>query len=237
MGPSSPSAPRCPKTSPRLSLPGLGLAAAVLAAAPLVPRWQERAEILSRIATLESLPQGLSLHAHDFAGTSPAAPLVISGAQLASWQTVGGCGAGSATGIGGIKWIGRNVRGGLVTLQTQANYTQYGNGHSYAVNNQISSDLTESLTLGVVIPYLYKYIDNYYELGYDLSNQGLGDVNLLLTGRLGAIKATSVTLSLGLPTGTSEAEFLPRNPLPQDRQLGSGKVSAGLMIDHVIDNL
>jgi hypothetical protein len=156
---------------------------------------------------------------------------------LASWATIGGCGAGSATGIGGIKWIGRNVRGGAVNVQSQATYVQYRDGYAYAVNNQITKDLNDAITIGIVVPYLYKYLNDPYELGYDLSNQGLGDVNLLVTGRLGAVKATSLTLSLGLPTGTHAAGFLPNNPLPQDRQLGAGEVSAGLLIDHVIDNL
>src|SRR5688572_25136530 len=32
------------------------------------------------------------------------------GPALASWQTIGGCGAGSATGAGaGVKWVGRGV--------------------------------------------------------------------------------------------------------------------------------
>jgi hypothetical protein len=163
--------------------------------------------------------------------------LVEAEAGLAAWQTIGGCGAGSATGIGGIKWIGRSVRGGLVNVQCQGNYTKLDDGYVYALNNQITRDLGQSFSAGVVVPYLYKYLNNPYQLGYDVSNQGLGDINLLLTGRVGAIKATSVTLSLGVPTGTWRAEDLKNQPLKQDRQLGTGKPSAGLVLDHIIDNI
>jgi hypothetical protein len=155
---------------------------------------------------------------------------------LASWQTVAGCGAGSATGIGGIKWIGRNVRGGLMNLQCQANHTRFEDGYSYTVNNQITSELSEDWVVGVVIPYLYKWIDDPLELGWDLSNQGLGDVNLMVTRRLGPINATSITASVGLPTGTSDAGFQ-LYKLPQDRQLGAGKFSGALLVDHTLDNL
>src|SRR5262249_31536805 len=32
---------------------------------------------------------------------------------LASWETIGGCGAGGTGGVGTVKWIGRNTMGGL----------------------------------------------------------------------------------------------------------------------------
>ncbi len=154
----------------------------------------------------------------------------------AGWQTIGGCGAGSSTGIGGIKWIGRNVRGGLLNVQCQGNYTKLTDGYVYTLNNQVSRELSDSFSFGVIVPYLYKFINDPYELGYDVSNKGVGDINLLFSARLGAIKATTLTLSVGLPTGTWKAEDLKNQPLKQDRQLGSGKPSAGFMLDHVIDN-
>jgi hypothetical protein len=158
------------------------------------------------------------------------------GAVLASWQTVGGCGAGSATGIGGVKWIGRGVRGGLFSVQCQGNYTRFGNGYSFSLQNQITTDVSEKWNLGVVVPYLYKYLNDPYGLRFDLSNQGLGDVNGLVTRRFGPINATSVTLSVGFPTGTSGAEY-EGNQLPQDRQLGAGEISGALLVDHTMDNL
>lgn len=162
---------------------------------------------------------------------------------LASWQTVGGCGAGSATGIGGIKWIGRNVSGGLIHLQTQGNYTRLNGGYSFALQNQLTADLGPKWNLGAVVPFLYKQIDNYASTGYALTNGGLGDVNLMVTRRLGAINDTTLTLSLGVPTGTHDANCqlsankVLINCLPQDRQLGAGTVSGAVLLEHTVDNL
>jgi hypothetical protein len=58
-----------------------------------------------------------------------------------------------------------------------------------------------------------------------------------VTRRLGAINDTTVTASLGLPTGTHDARIDNVNYLPQDRQLGLGKFSGALLVDHVIDNI
>jgi hypothetical protein len=155
---------------------------------------------------------------------------------LASWENFGGCGAGSSTGIGGIKWIGRSVRGGLVQVQCQGNYTRFPNGYSYTLNNQLSADLGEKWNAGVLVPYLYKYAYSPFGLPFDVSNQGLGDVNALLTRRLGAINATTLTLSIGIPTGTWKADYQ-GNVLQQDRQLGTGQVSGALLLEHTLDNL
>jgi hypothetical protein len=78
-----------------------------------------------------------------------------------------------------------------------------------------------------------------YGLGFDVANRGLGDVSLLLTRKLGAINDTSVTLSVGLPTGAHQATLVrDRNILlPQDRQLGLGKPTASLTVDHTLDQV
>jgi hypothetical protein len=172
--------------------------------------------------------------------------LLIAGARdsfLASWQSVGGCGAGSATGIGGIKWIGRNVSGGLFHVQTQGNYTRLPHGYGFALQNQVDRDLTPQWNLGIAVPYLYKYVTDFAGLShYDLSNSGVGDMNLLVTRRFGAIRDTSLTLSVGAPTGTHAANCQRMGPLlvnclPQDRQLGSGQVSGGIQLEHTVDNI
>jgi hypothetical protein len=160
------------------------------------------------------------------------------GRLLSSWQTVGGCGAGSASGVGDIKWIGRNVSGGLVHVQSQGSYTRYGDGHGYTVNNQLDVDVGEKWNLGLGVPYLYKYINNPWgtEPRIDVSNQGLGDINAMVTRRFGSINDTSLTLFVGFPTGT-HAEHYGVNYLRQDRQLGAGKVSGALQLEHTMDNL
>jgi hypothetical protein len=79
-------------------------------------------------------------------------------------------------------------------------------------------------------------MNNPFGLGTDLSNKGMGDVSVLLTRRLGAINDTVVTLSVGAPTGSHDAT-LKTQLLRQDQQLGAGKLTGSLMIDHTIDNI
>src|SRR4029079_4909917 len=55
---------------------------------------------------------------------------------LASWQTIGGCGAGAgAASSAGLKWVGRNVTGGLFNVQEQVSYSTIGSrrypGHNF----------------------------------------------------------------------------------------------------------
>jgi hypothetical protein len=156
---------------------------------------------------------------------------------LASWQSVGGCGAGAGTGAGvGLKWIGRNVTGGLFSVESQASYAQTDYGHDYVSNTQVRADLSDKWNLGVNVPYLYKFISDPYLLNVDVANRGLGDVGVMLTRKMGAINDTSVIAMVGLPTGTHEARFR-TELLHQERQLGLGKPTGALTIDHIIDNI
>jgi hypothetical protein len=161
-------------------------------------------------------------------------------AALASWQTVGGCGASSATGAGaGIKWIGRNVSGGLFGVQCQATYspllTEPAKAeHHFTLSTLISKELSDRWAMGVNVPFVYKYLRDPYELDIDLSNGGVGDVSVQLTSRLGAIAATAVTASLILPTGKFDTTYKMK-PLRQHNQLGFGRYGASLMIDHNMD--
>jgi hypothetical protein len=163
---------------------------------------------------------------------------------LASWETIGGCGAGSSVGTGGIKWIGRNTSGGLFGVQVQGNYTagydsqrHLDAGYGFTVLNQISKDLGEKWRVGIIIPYVYKYVTNPVGLGFDVSNRGLGDINALVTRRLGAINDTMVTLSIGFPTGTYDAGLSGGSPFTQDKQLGAGRFSGTALADHIFDNI
>jgi hypothetical protein len=167
------------------------------------------------------------------------------GPLLSSWETIGGCGAGTSSGAGaGVKWIGRSTRGGLFNAQFLASYQNFGKGEQYesgytlSFTTQITRDLSERWNAGVVVPYLYKYYRDYFDLDppVDMSNGGLGDINLMLTRRLGPIGATAVTLSVGLPTGPHDAEF--RNDvLSQEKQLGLGRATGALTVDHTFDEI
>ena len=98
------------------------------------------------------------------------------GGVLASWQTVGGCGAGASSGTGaGVKWVGRNVSGGLFHVECQANYIKTTYGYNYVGTTLVTRDLDEKWNLGASVPYLYKYMNNPYGQGFDVANRGIGD--------------------------------------------------------------
>jgi hypothetical protein len=153
---------------------------------------------------------------------------------LASWETVGGCGAGSSAGAGTVKWIGHGTTGGLFTDITQFNYIHLNGGANYILSTQVSRDLTERIQLGVFVPLIYKRYNDYMSLPVDISNAGLGDINLLGTYRFGPIRATSLTASVGLPTGKNDATYK-MDRLTQEKQLGLGTVTGTLTLDHTID--
>ncbi len=216
---------------------GAWLVAALLAAAAIFPiaskHWaaRERAQALGRVTaqlTARKAQGGLglelSLRVQRLSGL------------LAGWETIGGCGAGSSTGNGGgVKWIGRSTTGGLFQLQSQASYTHLDDGYQVTVNTQLSRDLGDrKWTLGASVPVLYKYYRDYYGLPVDISNGGLGDVGAFITRRFGEINATSLTLSAGFPTGTHKARYK-NDYLTQEKQLGLGRFTGSLTLDHTID--
>jgi hypothetical protein len=156
------------------------------------------------------------------------------GPWLASWETVGGCGAGSTGGVGNVKWIGRSTSGGLFQDVTQFNYIHLDTGANYVLSTQITRDLGEQWNVGVFVPFVYKRYNDYMGLPVDISNAGLGDINLLGTFRFGPINATSLTLSVGLPTGTHDAMYR-MDLLTQEKQLGLGRVTGTITLDHTMD--
>jgi hypothetical protein len=172
-------------------------------------------------------------------GPSIRARLDRLGPLLASWETVGGCGAGASTGTGGIKWIGRNVSGGLFHVELQSAYLHTDYGYNLIETALVTRDLTPVWNLGLSVPYLYKYLPD--PRGYHLANKGPGDVGVLLTRRLGTINDWSTTLFVGAPTGAHDATYPGTTSLlPQDRQLGLGPhattvVTASLIVDHTMD--
>ena len=156
------------------------------------------------------------------------------GPLLSSWEMVGGCGAGSTGGVGNVKWIGRSTTGGLFQDITQANYIHLDTGANYVFSTQLTRDIGEQWNVGVFVPFLYKRYNDYMGLPLDISNTGLGDINLLGTFRFGPINASSLTLSVGLPTGTHDATYR-MDLLTQEKQLGLGRVTGTLTFDHTID--
>jgi hypothetical protein len=206
---------------------------AAIALYPLASAWWAGRAVSRRLDRLEA---GLSRD-----GCMPLDPAVSLRVQrlsplLASWEAVGGCGAGSTGGTGTVKWIGRGTTGGLFENITQGNYTHLLNGYNLTLTTQFTRDIDEQWNVGVLVPLIYKRFNDYAGLPVDVANSGLGDVNLLGTFRFGPINATSLTASLGLPTGTYDARY--RNDLlTQEKQLGIGQVTGTLTLDHTIDEM
>ncbi|HEY0710210.1 MAG TPA: hypothetical protein VGG33_25590, partial [Polyangia bacterium] len=161
---------------------------------------------------------------------------------LAAWQTIGGCGAGASTGAGGgLKWIGRGTTGGFFNVQLQSTYTRISSDpekpeHHVFGSALITKPLTDRWTAGISVPLVYKYMTNPYETEADLSNSGVGDISFLITRKFGPIGATSVTGTVGLPTGEYKGEYRLKI-LNQSQQRGFGKPTASLTIDHVGDEI
>ena len=170
---------------------------------------------------------------------------------VASWQTVGGCGAGSGGGSSvGLKWIGRNVTGGLFNVQEQVTYTKLGDPgypeYNLFFNTLITADIGQKWNVGVNLPLVYKYLVDPTHVGgsgvpaVDYSNSGLGDINLLATRKLGRTNSLLLTGILGIPTGTYDAHYNASGTpiyLNQSQQLGFGKVTASLIVDQTLDRM
>ncbi len=159
------------------------------------------------------------------------------GPLLAGWETVGGCGAGGATDSGaGVRWMGHNTSGGLFNSLSLFSFINHFHTGSYdmVLNEQLTRDFTPKLNAGVIVPVLYKVYKNFGGLPGDVTNSGVGDMALVGSYKLGPINATTVTAKLGLPTGTWNASYMGTVFTP-DQQLGFGKVTGGLILEHTFD--
>jgi len=170
---------------------------------------------------------------------------------VASWQTVGGCGAGSGGGSSvGLKWIGRNVTGGLFNVQEQVTYTKLGDPgypeYNLFFNTLITADIGQKWNVGVNLPLVYKYLVDPTHVGgsgvpaVDYSNSGLGDINLLATRKLGRTNSLLVTGILGIPTGSYDAHYNASGTpiyLNQSQQIGFGEPTASLILDQTLDRM
>lgn len=220
----------------------LGLAA-VLGSVAVFPSLSRHAKAVRVAARLDRLPADDELLVRGGASldSTLAIPLRTRrlGPMLSSWETIGGCGAGGTGGTGtGVKWIGHNTTGGLFRTQFLFNYLTLTDGYNAIASAQIDRDIDtrQKWNAAVSVPVLYKYYRNYLKLTppVDISNSGLGDISALLTRRLGSTNATSITASVAFPTGTYDAEYK-HELLSQDKQLGFGRFTGSLMLDHTLD--
>jgi len=204
-----------------------------LALTPVVARHWDAWRMSQR---LDGAADGLALRsATDLpALAEPALAMRVDGPSgfLASWQTVGGCGAGSGGGSNiGLKWIGRNVHGGLFNVQQQSTYTKIGQSgypeYNLFFNTLITRDLGEKWNVGTNLPFAYKYLTDPQRIGspyvapVDYSNSGFGDMSLLLTRRFGRINDMSLTGTVGFRTGAYDAK-IGTTQINQSQQIGFG---------------
>ena len=210
--------------------------ACVLLAGASVPFFTAQRSASRNAARLARLQTSLNRTGGAFTLDAPLSLRVSSlEGLLASWETIGGCGAGSSTGAGGgIKWIGRSVTGGAFQLQTIGTYLHLQDGYNLTLFTQVSRDLGEKWNFGLAVPLLYKYYRDYRGLPVDISNSGFGDVSAFLTRRFGEINDTTATLLVGFPTGTYDASYK-MDLLTQEKQLGLGKFTGSATVDHTFD--
>lgn len=203
----------------------------LIAAWPLWHHWRARSAQLQRIARIAQATRQNAPGTQD-----PALSLRVTrlGPMLASWQSIGGCGAGSTGGVGTVKWIGHNTTGGLFQDITLANYIHLAHGYNLIFSTQLTRDFTDRWNFGVLVPFAYKRYNDYMGLPTDIANVGLADINLLGTYKFGSIRDTSLTLSLGLPTGTHDAKYK-MDLLTQEKQLGPGTITGSVVVDHTMD--
>ena len=231
------------------------LAFACATACPWALKWREGRRLAERLKAFSGSNEDGAIGSRSsllasFTQADPALLVRVGeiSPMLASWQTIGGCGAVAGAGAGaGVKWIGRNVTGGLFNVQEQVLYTKLGTSanpeHSFFFNTLVTTDIGEKWNAGVNVPLIYKYLinPNPVDPPVDWSNAGLGDVSLQLTRRLGRINALTLTGIVGLPTGTYDATYTPTakilNVINQTSQLGFGRPTGTLILDQTLDRV
>jgi hypothetical protein len=211
----------------RLGLTALLLAMAASALWPVADRVLAQRRVRRQLHALEGVA------ARQEAGPSVRSPVdgprpllpVREEIPLASWGNIGGCGAGGGSASspgGGIKWVGRNVTGGLVDVQCLPSET-LAHGNSFSTfSTRLGGSPAQRWGLAVYVPTLYKRGD-VTVLGQTKSAgiAGFGDVSLEVSRKLGVSGQHYLALIGSTPTGAHDA-VRQGIVLPQHLQLGSG---------------
>lgn len=148
----------------------------------------------------------------------------------------------------GLKWIGRNVTGGLFNVQEQVSYTKLGKSeypeYNYFFNTLITADIGEKWNVGINLPLVYKYLVDPQHVGgpgvpaVDYTNSGIGDISLIGTRKLGRINSLLLTGIVGIPTGVYDARWnAGGTPINQSQQIGFGKPTGSLILDQTLDQV
>jgi hypothetical protein len=224
----------------RFAASALVLALAAVALYPVADRVLARRRALLQLHDLEQVVASKAA-----APTSPEplqAPASLLSLReeipLASWGSIGGCGAGGGSSSGpggGIKWVGRNVTGGLLDVQCLPSETlSHGNSFSTLLT-RVGVSPTQRWGLALYAPVLYK-VGDVTVLGQTKTARiaGFGDFNLEVSRKLGRTGAHLLSLIASTPVGAHDA-VRQGIVLPQYLQLGSGVLGATAQYQYTRD--
>ncbi len=160
---------------------------------------------------------------------------------LATWETIGGCGVGgggASSAGGGVKWVGRNVTGGLLDLQCIGSTTVLDNGTATVINLRPGMAMGDKWNFAFNVPMVHKTQDDLDVFGEEKSASitGYGDISLELTRKLGITNSSNLTLVVAFPNAAHNA-VRQGVVLPQQSQLGAGKLSGSMTFEHTFDKM
>jgi hypothetical protein len=228
-----------PVTSfPRKSLAALVVILALIALWPLLDRVLARRQNERRLQALQAVAARLPMMPSAAARAGRTLPPVREEVPLASWGSVGGCGAGggAASGPGGaITWVGRNVTGGLLDTQCLISET-LAKGNSYStLLARLGASPAPRWGVALYVPVLYK-VGDVTVLGQTKTARiaGFGDVSVEGSRKFGISGAHRLAVIASTPAGAHDA-VRQGIVLPQHLQLGSGTLGATGQYQYTID--
>jgi hypothetical protein len=224
----------------RLATSALVLTLAAVALYPVADRTLAQRRTRQQLRELEqAMARKVPLTIADEAAEVPASLLSVrEDIPLASWGSIGGCGAGGGSSSGpggGIKWVGRNVTGGLLDVQCLPSETvSHGNSFSTLLT-RFGVSPTQRWGLALYAPVLYK-VGDVTVLGQTKTARiaGFGDLNLEVSRKLGRTGAHLLSLNASAPLGAHDA-VRQGIVLPQYLQLGSGVLGATAQYQYTRD--
>ena len=224
----------------RFGLAALILALAAIALAPVGDRMLARRQMRHQVRDLERAAALGEPTRPTRATLDGARPLLAVREEipLASWGNIGGCGAGggsASTPGGGVKWVGRNVTGGLVDVQCLPSETEaHGNWFS-TLSTRLGSSPAQRWGVALYVPVLYK-VGDVTVLGQTKTARiaGFGDLSFELSRRLGTSGSHYLALIGSAPVGAHDA-VRQGIVLPRRLQLGSGVLGTTAQYQYTSD--
>lgn len=228
------------KSHLRFAAAALVLGLAAIALFPVADRLLARRQVLQQLHELEAaVAQEMTVHSAYTTSERPISLLPVrEEIPLASWGNIGGCGAGggsASTPGGGIKWVGRNVTGGLLDVQCLPSET-FAHGNRFTtVVTRLGVSPTQRWGLALYAPVLYK-VGDVTVLGQDKTARiaGFGDFSFELSRKFGATGTHLFSLIASAPLGSYDA-IRQGIVLPQRLQLGSGVLGATAQYQYTQD--